>query len=104
MLPDTIIRAQALSGIHKKILLFLCLDRKRQKSRLSISCHIEHMRDIYHFIRIDLSVALFLRDDNRYCHFLNTETSSAQATIFGMAIKYFSFRKGLMKKEIILKL
>jgi len=29
---------------------------------------------------------MFLRDDNFYCHFLNTETSSAQATIFGRPI------------------
>jgi len=37
-------------------------------------------------------------------HFLNTETSSAQAAIFGMPVKSFSIRGGLMKEKIILKL
>ncbi len=106
MLPDTIIRAQALSGIHKKILLFLCLDTEsssaqvqrnnpstKLRTRLPRNHLMERMRDIYYFKKLDLSVALFLRDDNRYCHFRNA--------IFGMPIKSISFRKGLMKKKII---
>ncbi len=90
------------SGIHSVIFFFLCLDTEsssaqvqrnnpstKLRTRLPRNHLMERMRDIYYFKKLDLSVALFPRDDNRYCLFLNA--------IFEMPIK--SLSKTINKKE-----
>ncbi len=124
-------------GDPQKVVLFLCLDTKKQKSRLpknlaktqmnlSSRTNVKRSHEIASSLRFsqwrasvlsfinkwrqatkgsipifrDLSVALFLRDDNRYCHFINTEKSSARAAIFEMQnlIFWISFFMGEMRE------